>query len=361
MMSGKSSPSLGENVTITQDSVYLYIQELFQRGVVIIVGSGASCSYGLPGMGELAEHLLTAVPERVCQDDAPEWRRIAAALANGEGLESAIGEQPLSGSLADVLTTAITDRVRQSEEAAIAEILHAEQVSAFGRLFTHILRSAEHADVITTNYDRLIEVQAARAGVRVDSMFYGHTIGRMDAVLSREELYEPRGAPPGRSQRSAALRLRPHIRLAKPHGSLDWFTHDGQYYRTDLPLPGSRQIIAPGGNKYRLGYEVPFDQQRNRANLAIDRAASVLTVGYGFNDSHLETHLRARFTHLPSVVVSRSLTPNALDYLASNPRAVGIEATNGGAGCRIVQGGEHLEISQPLWDLEHLVKEVLSI
>lgn len=351
-------------MAITQDSVYTYVQGLFQRGVVIIVGSGASCAYGLPSMGALAEHLNIAVPERISEDDVSalrEWERIATGLAAGEGLESALGEQPLPESLADVLTMAITDQVRHSEGAAIAAILEADQVSAFGRLFEHILRSATHADVITTNYDRLIEVHAARAGVRVDSMYYGHTIGRMDAALSREELYEARAAPAGRGARSVTVRPRPHIRLAKPHGSLDWFAHDGQYYRSDLAIPGSRQIIAPGGNKYRLGYEVPFDQQRNRANLAIDGAASLLTVGYGFNDSHLQTHLSSRFAQLPAVVVSRSLTSNALSYLSSNPSALGIEATKDGAGCRVLQGGDDLELDLPLWDLEHLVKEVLSI
>lgn len=314
-------------------------------------------------MGELAKHLNVAVPEKISDDDAAalrEWARIATSLAAGEGLESALGEQPLPESLADMLTMAITDRVRLSEGTAIAEILHADRTPAFGRLFQYILRSATHADVITTNYDRLIEVHAARAGVRVDSMYYGHTIGRMDATLSRDELYEAH-APAGRGSRGVTVRLRPHIRLAKPHGSLDWFAQDGSYYRSDLAIPGSRQIIAPGGNKYRLGYEVPFDQQRNRANQAIDGAASLLTVGYGFNDEHLQTHLRSRFAQVPSVVVSRSLTANALSYLNSNPSAIGIEASEDGAGCRIVQGDHDLELDIPLWDLEHLVKEVLSI
>lgn len=350
-------------MAITKDSVFKYVQGLFQRGVVIVVGSGASCAYGLPSMGALAEHLSAVVPEQISDDDAPslkEWERIATGLAAGEGLESALGEHSLPEPLADLLTRAITDRVRHSEGTAIAEILEADQVSAFGRLFEYILRSSTQADVITTNYDRLIEVHAARAGVRVDSMYYGHTVGRMDAALSREELNEAH-ASAGRGSRGVTVRTRPHIRLAKPHGSLDWFAHDGQYYRSDLAIPGSQKIIAPGGNKYRLGYEVPFDQQRNRANSAIDGASTLFTVGYGFNDEHLQTHLRSKFSQVPAVIVSHSLTTNALDYLSSNPGAIGIEAVGEGKGCRIVQGNDELGLDLPLWDLEHLVKEVLSI
>ncbi len=350
------------NVALIQDSVFAYIQGLFQRGVVLIVGSGASCAYGLPSMRELAEHLLEVVPGDLADDEDArrEWERIATGLAAGEGLESALGERPLPESLADLLTAAITYRVQLSEGAAIAEILGAEQVSPFGRLLEHVLRSATQADVITTNYDRLIEVHAARAGVRVDSMYYGHTVGRLDSGLSRDELFEAHVAA-GRRMRGVSVRMRPHIRLAKPHGSLDWFAHDGQYYRSDLAIPGSRQIIAPGGNKYRLGYEVPFDQQRNRANTAIDEAASLLTVGYGFNDEHLQTHLRSKFAQVPAVVVSHSLTSNALNYLGSNSGAIGIEAIADGQGSRIVQAGEYLELDTPIWDLEHLVKEVLGI
>lgn len=350
-------------MAITADGVFAYVQGLFQRGVVLIVGSGASCAYGLPSMGELAEHLRVVVPEQISDDDTlalQEWDRVSAGLAAGEGLESALGEQPLPESLADVLTIAITASVELAEGAAIAKILQADQPSAFGRIFEHILRSATHADVITTNYDRLIEVHAARAGVRLDSMYYGHTVGRMDANLSREELYAAH-APAGRGARGVTVRTRPHIRLAKPHGSLDWFAHDGQYFRSDLSIPGTRQIISPGGNKYRLGYEVPFDQQRNRANQAIDGAASLLTVGYGFNDEHLQTHLRSRFAQVPAVVLSHTLTPNAVEYLSSNPSAIGIEATELGAGCRIVRGGDHMELDIPLWDLDCLAKEVLSI
>lgn len=351
------------SMTMTQDRVYTYVQELFRKGTVIIVGSGASCAYGLPSMTKLAEHLLKAVPERIQAKDGPawqEWLRIAEALNLGLGLETAIGDSAVLDTLAEALTTEISSLVRASEARAIADILVSDHHSAFGRLFEHILRSAEHSDVITTNYDRLLEVHAARVGVRVDSMYYGHTIGRLDAALSREELFEARSAP-GRGSRSVSVRSRSHIRLSKPHGSLDWFAHRDEYFRSDLAIPGSEQIIAPGGNKYRLGYEVPFEQHRNRANDAIDGATSLFCIGYGFNDEHLQTHLRSKFAQVPSVVVSHSLTENALAYLASNLNAIGIEAADDGQGSRIVQGEDSFELDLPLWDLEHLVKEVLGI
>ena len=347
---------------MTEESVHSYVQALFRRGVVIVVGSGASNGYGLPGMSALASYLVGAVPAHLVDlgnDCQVEWDRIANELKADAGLEAALGNGSIPGELIDLITDLITKCIKESESAAIASILGAPEVSTFGRLFGHILKTAPVADVITTNYDRLIEVHAAKAGVRVDSMFYGHTIGRLDAALSRAELFRIQTVA-GRP-RATSLAPRPHVRLSKPHGSLDWFTHNDRHFRSDLTVPGSRRIIAPGGNKYRLGYEAPFDAHRTRANDAIDKASALLFVGYGFNDDHLQTHLRSRFPQVPAVILSRTLTENARTYLGLNQTSIGIESDSNSGGCRVTQGSTVLELNTPLWDLNHLVKEVLAI
>lgn len=278
----------GQPVDTTQESIYSYVQDLFCSGIVIVVGSGASSGYGLPGMSALASYLIDTVPEKVAQLGSQcqaEWKLISIELAADVGLETALGSGHVSESLVDLITDLTANCIQQSEQVAIASILGASRVSSFGRLFEHILKATPVANVITTNYDRLIEVHAAKAGVRVDSMYYGHTVGRLDATLSREELFRAQTVA-GRPL-TTSLTPRSHIRLSKPHGSLDWFTHEGQHFRSDLSVPGARRIIAPGGDKYRLGYEAPFDAHRTRANNSIDSASAFLFVGYGFNDEHL--------------------------------------------------------------------------
>lgn len=349
-------------MAISTDEVYTSIQGIFRRGLTIIVGSGASCSYGLPSMGALADHLQLEIPARaasLCSEGASRWQRISEELGKGVGLESALGDEPVPSALADLLASVIAAQVQESEAAAISRILGGDSVSSFGRLFDYILRTSEITDVITTNYDRLLEVHAARAGVRVDTMFYGHTIGRLDQSLSRDELLQ-RQSVAGRGAQ-ITVRTRHHIRLSKPHGSLDWFLHNGECLRSDLAISGVRQIVAPGGGKYRLGYEVPFDAQRERANEAIDKATALLFVGYGFNDEHLQTHVRARFAEVPSVVISRNLTERAVEYMRRNSAAISIEMAASTDVSRVTQGIESLEIPLALWDLDVFVKEVLAI
>lgn len=345
----------------TRDDVYAYVQSIFQRGLVVVVGSGASCALGLPGMPALSAYLIAEVPIRgraLPPESIESWRNIAEALGAGRGLEETLLTQSVPEDLALVMTEVIADCVLAAEQRAVAGVLSNASISALGRLMLFALQANQSLDVVTTNYDRLVEVHAARAGVRVDSTFYGHTVGRFDSALSREELFQAQ-RPSGRGRRSSLVQ-RAHVRLSKPHGSLDWYSVDGQHYRSDLPLGGSRRIVAPGDNKYRLGYEVPFDLHRTRANEAIDKASALLFIGYGFNDDHLQTHIVERIPNVPTVIVSKELTGQAREHLGLNRFAIGIESGVDADESRVTRGSDSITIDKPLWDLEHLVKEVLA-
>ena len=118
--------------------------------------------------------------------------------------------------------------------------------------------------------------------------------------------------------------------------------------------------MAPGGNKYRLGYEVPFDAHRTRANDSIDRASALLFIGYGFNDDHLQTHIVDRIPQVPTVIVSKDLTDPAREHLRLNSSAVGIESGANLNESHVIRGTSKISIDKALWDLEYLVKEVLA-
>lgn len=111
---------------ISADDLYGFIQGVFRRGLTIVVGSGASCHYGLPSMGALAAHLqqtVPAKPDSLCEEGKSQWQRISEELAGGAGLESALGEGSLADTLADQLTSAIASHVKEAEAAAISQIL----------------------------------------------------------------------------------------------------------------------------------------------------------------------------------------------------------------------------------------------
>lgn len=352
----------GRQMSLDQEQIYSEVQNLFCKGLVIIVGSGASSAMGLPGMAALAKHLQETIPDQISAKSLtckPQWEPISKRLGQGVGLEEALAHGVDSDDLAVLIASQIADCISKQEMRAIDEILSDFKAPAFSRIFEHILRIANYVDVITTNYDRLLEVQAARVGIAVDSMFYGHTVGKFDPKQSAKAMQRP-GNLSGKP-RATTVRTVPHIRLSKPHGSLDWFTHNGEHYRSDLAIPGARRIVAPGKNKYRQGYDVPFDQQRERANTAIDSAAALLFVGYGFNDDHLQTHIADKIRKVPSLILSRTLTENAREYLSTSPTALGIEAESSDPAYAHVQKGDaEAVLDRPIWNLTDLVEGVLG-
>jgi len=52
------------------DDLFTEIQGAFRKAPVLLVGSGFSCGYGLPGMGALAEHLANTVDGVLTTDQA---------------------------------------------------------------------------------------------------------------------------------------------------------------------------------------------------------------------------------------------------------------------------------------------------
>lgn len=348
-----------------RNALYEHTQNLFRKGLVTLVGSGASCAKGLPTMGRLAEEVLLRVDSDLKSGDFNEevhleWKNITVALESGRGLEQAIHADSLPDELGSLIAAHASECVREDEAVAIDAMARSKKPGEFSRIAGHLSRVDGQPTIITTNYDRLIEVDLALSGVAVDSMFAGHTIGRLDAKRARQE-HEYVERPPMSRSRSR-ISTRPHVQLAKPHGSLDWFTSgSGDVVRSDLTLAGPRRVVAPGGSKYRLGYESPFDVHRERANRAIDRAGAFLIVGYGFNDDHLQTHLKAAFANVPSLVVSYALTESALGFLSTNLEAVGIERGPTDDSSVIIHEGNREIFDCGIWKLDVLLREALQI
>lgn len=345
-----------------RNTLFTHTQDLFRSGMVTIVGSGASAALGLPTMGQLADHVLAQVDRseviaELDDDGAAEWTRIATALREGKGLEAAISANQMPTKLGSAITMHVANAVQTAESNAISRMISSGTKGVFATLIRNLFRVDSNPSIITTNYDRLIEVDLALDGIVVDSMFVGSTVSHLDEAAARQE-HERLERAPGRGTNSKRS-SRQHVRLSKPHGSLDWMEIDGTVIKTDLVASAPRRVIAPGGSKYRLGYESPFDEHRARANAAIERASAFLFVGYGFNDDHLETRLRPRFPGIPTLILAHQLTPSARSILSTNPEAIGIEAGSTEGTCRLVSAEGECELDGSYWQLAQLLEEAI--
>ncbi len=290
------------------DSLKKRLQEHLTDGLVTVVGTGLSVAEGIPGMEDLRKHLEMEIPKNADGDLLEEWGLIEQLLSTGVDLESALREKPPSHELEALIVERTASLILEAERKVLEQVVTRKRILRFTRLLAHMLKPNTGIPVLTTNYDRLLEVATENAGLRVDTLFVGQHWGVLNLRESRYSLCRGIRKLKGRGG-SIHLTYAKHVKLLKPHGSLDWYLHGNEPICCLLPLSLPRLIITPGLNKYRTGYDRPFDVHREKANDEIDRATRYLIIGYGFNDSHLETHLAGELKNgKPALVLTRSLS-----------------------------------------------------
>lgn len=335
------------------------LQSIFSDGLVSIIGSGLSCAEGLPGMGALSDHLKSAMPSRLATDDEQAWTAIVAHLDAGEGLESALHKVAVSAKLDMAIIHATAEFLVVEEAKTFAECLDNGRILRFARLLPHLSpTNSKRVDVITTNYDRLIEFAAESAGWGVDTGFIGRLWGQ-HAPVESERSFVKAITQQGKMPK---LIYRNRVRLYKPHGSLDWFETPNGAISSALPMSAPRLLITPGAGKYRRGYNQPFDSHREGANVAVDNATAFLCIGYGFNDDHLQTHLMPRLkAGVPAALITRSLSESAQAVIQQSPRTIALVCDAASGGTEAVTHQSRFVIpSVQWWNLEHFVKGVLE-
>jgi hypothetical protein len=336
-----------------------HLQEHFGDGLVLIVGSGLSCAEGVPGMGALGHHLVTHIPASLSPDDTKLWEEIYP-LIELEGLEAALLKHAPTASLEASIVQSTGAFIAESEASIITEVFNNTRTLRLTKLIPHLLTSDAGIPIVTTNYDRLVEIACEEAGLGVDTMFSGHFAAR----LAPQDSYWSFCRHVKLVGKMARYKFAAKVNVFKPHGSLDWYHRDGNPVRYAGALPLPRLIITPGLNKFRSGYESPFDKHREKGNDAIDKARRFLIIGYGFNDDHLETHLTPRIkSGVKTVILTYALSPKARELVTANKNVIAAELyeEDGAVGTRfIIEGSELFYPGINYWDLDEFVKGVLS-
>lgn len=332
-----------------------FIQQHFTDGLVIVVGSGLSAAEGIPGMPALADYLKNAAKE-LKDEDAKLWSKIEAVLEK-EGLEAALIKYPPSPLLEAWIGEKTCRLILPAEQQVVREVVNGTRTLRITSFLNKVLRPANGLPILTPNYDRLIEIGCEMAGFHVDTMAIGLYAGSFDPVRSCM------GSCRGIIQRGRIPMLDhfPRAVVLKPHGSLDWYKNGANAIRSSMDLNLDRLIITPGLNKYRAGYDIPFDKHREFANNYIDQAARLFIVGYGFNDDHLQKHLDPRIKNgIPTLILTRSASDAAKKLASESPNCFCISRPTSHSGIAITAKGIDFEDSgSELWDLNVLTKELL--
>ncbi len=284
------------------------IQECLSAMPVIVLGSGHSAAFGLPGMDQLRDHLLGNVPPRVAAADAATWGQFEKAVSH-KPLEAALHDVHLSAELMGIVVDETWKCCFPHDQRVLQAVVRNACELPLARLLGYLFRSTHlRISIVTTNYDRVAEYAADSAGFGWTTGFGHGYIGHRH--MGRKLSIQMDGAP---------LRM---LDIWKVHGSLDWFgAADGTMY--SLPAfsapPGgfAPLMVTPGGDKYRRAYDEPFRASITGADQAIRAGNSFLCIGYGFNDEHVQPVLleRCRRQEKPIVVLAKQLTSAAKAFL----------------------------------------------
>lgn len=341
---------------MTNEKIKKSLQEHFGDGLVLIVGSGLSCSEGLPGMPAIAEHLNSVLPNRLSSKCFDEWQEVQP-LIETNGLEAALMEKEPTAELEIELTAAAIELIEPMELQVISDVILGKRTLRFTRLLSHLLKPDNGVAVVTTNYDRLLEVASEVTNLPVDTMFDGRHTAWLDAKQARGSLMRAVGLYRNKIRK----RLRPHLRIFKPHGSIDWYDGSSGPINFSGRLSVPRLIITPGRKKFRRGYDTPFDLHRELANKAIDEASKFLILGYGFNDDHLETHLSQKISSgVKTLIITKALSKRAQELVSKHSSIIAIEESESGGSQIYIEGGQCCADKLALWDLHTFIQEVLE-
>ena len=202
------------------------IQGIFRKTPVLLIGSGFSCGYGLPGMGALAEHLATAVRDVLSTDGARNaWAQSVEAIK--ANLEAGLNGIPLGmaewGEIVSALRGETAKLILDRAIAAEAKIL-GEKVAGghapsrlLNRLFNGSPQNTDSIHVITTNYDTLLELFCDLAEIPLDTGFTGFRRRKPRPRPLFQTQYR-RVLVAEKRQQQVDHRICKTVRLCKPHG-----------------------------------------------------------------------------------------------------------------------------------------------
>ena len=227
-------------------------------------------------------------------------------------------------------------------------------------------------EVVTPNYDMLIEHTCDVLGVPWADGFTAGSTSRRDWEAARNSMLVRTREPRGKRWEDVT-RYRPHVRLHKVHGSINWFQDadrtrllrcDARAYGQP-PVGWHRAMITPGRSKYE-------DVARKRdwfkeADTAISEANAFLIIGFGFNDDHIHAGIKKRLLdqRCPGIVVTRDWPPEFENWIqASSDLWAVCNSTAAGTPATIIVGPGNLGApltcaNQNLWNIADFVEAVM--
>ncbi len=311
-----------------KENIFKLVQSFLKSPPLIVWGSGATIPFDIPSMWDLNEKLKKEIPQFDNSSD---------------NLEIELGKDKYRDVLPEIKKI-IWDEINNSDLSVLDKITsnNTEDFEGIKTLFRKFLDAhPQMLNVVTTNYDRVLEYTLSYNRINYTDGFIGKTLSNFDESL---------------------FGIKNIVNIIKVHGSLSWFNID-----EEIRFLGSGtnkyepQIIAPGRNKYREGYNSPYRELIQKADNSIKNASAFLVVGFGFNDEHLTPRIKSQVKKgIPLVLITKQITENTYSELISAQNYILFEENGEGkTKVKIKSNGtviEDKDLIGNFWELPSFIK-----
>ena len=314
-----------------KDKIFRLIQRFLKNPSVIVWGSGATIPYGLPGMSELVGVLRPY---------------IEGEIAEGADLETELGK------LED---DSLIDKIRIDVRKAVfkKDIMCLKRFIRNSKHFNAVIKMVEFfyrphprkVDILTTNYDRVLEY--ALSGANYD--FADGFTGRSLSAFEQEHFEKERNI----------------VNLIKVHGSLNWFS-DGNNKPLYLPHKYGASaltpvMILPSDRKYEESYREPYRTLITKSDEIIEKAKSFFIVGFGFRDEHLTPKVEGKIERgTPIVIITKKATIPCKKKLKRAKKYILLEESRSGTKITFKREEfsppENCQLQGDYWKLEQFLE-----
>ena len=314
-----------------KDRVFRLVQKFLKNPPVIIWGSGATIPYGLPGMNDLKKCLKGKLD-----------------ISKNTNLETELGK---------IRNIEIVEKVKQiiRDEIVKRDLICLKKSIKNQNYFNPIVNMIKKfydahprkIDVITTNYDCVLEYALSKSNYSFTDGFTGKTLASF-----QEDNFKTKNC----------------INLIKVHGSLNWAfdTEDNLFYlsdRSNFDLKYAMILPAKESKYYEALIKEPYRDLIGKSDSVIKQANSFFVVGFGFNDEHLTPKIDSRIKEeIPIVIITKEATDSCKKKLKNAEKYCLFQKNGQGTKVTYKDANNIKEEScfkDSYWTLNQFMKEVL--
>ena len=289
---------------INKEKLFTQIQNVINANLVIVLGSGASISYNISSMWDLALELKTFFKDNPYSNEESQdcINKFIDNLNAGLGLEEALLKIKVTMEVELKIVELVWKKIIKQDKEIYEKVKQGEEINLVS-LFNHIIYGRDSAilNIVSTNYDKIAEYAASQTDAFLNTGF-SHNLRGVFFTDLNPKLY---------------AKLKPYtgcINIWKVHGSLDWFYRNEDIFcfpnTYDIPLGCTPCIITPGTNKYEKTQNDPHRSLLSIVDNIFNEASGFLCIGYGFNDSHVHPKLinHSKKKRVPILIVTKKAT-----------------------------------------------------